>query len=59
MVAWSGHITTGTAGLLGALFFLGYFFFQIPAAHYAETRSVKRAAHTCRNDAAGAGAGAP
>ncbi|MGH7912558.1 MAG: MFS transporter, partial [Candidatus Dormibacteraceae bacterium] len=36
------HITSGTAGLLGALFFLGYFFFQIPAAHYAETRSVSR-----------------
>ncbi|MDQ6900580.1 MAG: MFS transporter [Candidatus Dormibacteraeota bacterium] len=36
------HITPGTAGLLGALFFLGYFFFQIPAAHYAETGSVKR-----------------
>src|SRR5947209_8793429 len=35
------HITAGTAGLLGALFFLGYFFFQIPAAHYAEKRSVK------------------
>lgn len=36
------HITAGTAALLGALFFLGYFFFQIPAAHYAEKRSVKR-----------------
>jgi sugar phosphate permease len=34
---------TGQAGaLLGALFFLGYFFFQIPAAWYAETRSAKR-----------------
>jgi MFS family permease len=32
----------GAAGLLGALFFLGYFLFQIPAAHYAENRSVKR-----------------
>lgn len=28
--------------LLGALFFLGYFVFQIPAAWYAETRSAKR-----------------
>jgi sugar phosphate permease len=35
------HITAGAAGLLGALFFLGYFFFQIPAAHYAQNRSVK------------------
>ena len=36
------HITAGIAGLLGGLFFLGYFLFQIPAAHYAENRSVKR-----------------
>jgi len=28
--------------LLGALFFLGYFLFQIPAAWYAEARSAKR-----------------
>jgi MFS family permease len=34
---------TGQAGaLLGALFFLGYFLFQVPAAWYAETRSAKR-----------------
>jgi sugar phosphate permease len=34
---------TGQAGaLLGALFFLGYFIFQIPAAWYAEERSAKR-----------------
>ena len=34
---------TGEAGaLLGALFFLGYFLFQIPAAWYADTRSAKR-----------------
>lgn len=34
---------TGQAGaLLGALFFLGYFLFQIPAAWYAEARSAKR-----------------
>ena len=35
------HITEGAGSLLGALFFLGYFFFQIPAARYAETRSAK------------------
>ena len=34
---------TGQAGaLLGALFFLGYFLFQIPAAWYAENRSARR-----------------
>jgi sugar phosphate permease len=34
---------TGEAGaLLGALFFLGYFLFQIPAAWYADTRSARR-----------------
>jgi hypothetical protein len=27
---------------LGALFFLGYFFFQIPGAIYAERRSVRK-----------------
>jgi len=32
----------GASSLLGALFFLGYFFFQVPAGHYAEHRSVKR-----------------
>ena len=36
------HITAGATALLGALFFLGYFFFQIPGAHYAEKRSAKR-----------------
>nr|SAY45787.1 Putative tartrate transporter [Serratia marcescens] len=35
-------ITKGMASLLGALFFLGYFFFQIPGAIYAERRSVKK-----------------
>lgn len=35
-------ITGGAAALLGALFFLGYFFFQVPAASYAERRSVRR-----------------
>ncbi|SQI86795.1 2-ketogluconate transporter [Klebsiella oxytoca] len=28
-------ITKGTASLIGALFFLGYFFFQVPGAIYA------------------------
>ncbi len=35
-------ITSGWAALLGALFFLGYFAFQIPAAHYAENKSVRK-----------------
>lgn len=35
-------ITKGMSSLLGALFFLGYFFFQIPGAIYAERRSVKK-----------------
>src|SRR5690349_10967129 len=41
------HITAGASALLGALFFLGYFLFQIPAAHYAEHRSVKRLIFWC------------
>ncbi|AUW94329.1 hypothetical protein BXT84_10585 [Sulfobacillus thermotolerans] len=36
------HITAGSTALLGAMFFLGYFFFQIPGAHYAETKSAKK-----------------
>ncbi len=36
------HISTGQAGLLGGLFFIGYFIFQVPAAEFAERRSVKR-----------------
>jgi sugar phosphate permease len=36
-------ITGQQDALLGALFFLGYFLFQIPGAWYAETRSAKRA----------------
>lgn len=36
------HITHGVSSLLGALFFLGYFFFQLPGAIYAERRSVKK-----------------
>jgi len=35
-------ITKGVSSLLGALFFLGYFFFQIPGAVYAERRSVRK-----------------
>ncbi|KRW62583.1 MFS transporter [Pseudomonas sp. TTU2014-080ASC] len=35
------NITPGLSSLLGALFFLGYFFFQVPGAIYAEKRSVK------------------
>ncbi|MBI6944254.1 MFS transporter [Pseudomonas putida] len=35
-------ITPALSSLLGALFFLGYFFFQVPGAIYAEKRSVKR-----------------
>ncbi len=35
-------ITGEQDALLGALFFLGYFLFQIPAAWYAEARSAKR-----------------
>ncbi len=40
-------IAKGLASLLGALFFLGYFFFQIPGAVYAERRSVKRLVFWC------------
>ncbi|HZE17873.1 MAG TPA: MFS transporter, partial [Mycobacterium sp.] len=35
-------ISSGEAGLLGGLFFVGYFIFQVPAAEFAEKRSVKR-----------------
>jgi sugar phosphate permease len=35
-------ITPSTSALLGALFFLGYFFFQVPGARYAEKKSAKR-----------------
>jgi sugar phosphate permease len=40
-------ITKGMSSLLGALFFLGYFFFQIPGAIYAERRSVKKLIFCC------------
>lgn len=36
------NITPGLSSLLGALFFLGYFFFQVPGAIYAEKHSVKK-----------------
>lgn len=35
------HITAATSSLLGSLFFLGYFFFQIPGAHYAANKSAR------------------
>jgi sugar phosphate permease len=35
-------ITPATSSLLSSLFFLGYFFFQIPGAHYAAHRSAKK-----------------
>ena len=35
------------SSLLGALFFLGYFFFQIPGAIYAERRSVRKLIFIC------------
>lgn len=36
------HITASQSALLGSLFFLGYFFFQIPGAAYARKRSARR-----------------
>jgi len=36
------NITKGTSSLLGSLFFLGYFFFQIPGAQYAAHKSAKK-----------------
>lgn len=35
------NITAATSSLLGSLFFLGYFFFQVPGAAYAERKSAK------------------
>ncbi|HEY5753250.1 MAG TPA: MFS transporter [Chthoniobacterales bacterium] len=40
-------ITSAMSSLLGALFFLGYFAFQIPGTLYAEKRSVKRLIFWC------------
>ena len=36
------HITQDMSSLLGSLFFLGYFFFQVPGAVYAEKKSAKK-----------------
>ena len=36
------HITSTQSALLGSLFFLGYFAFQIPGAAYARKRSARR-----------------
>jgi len=36
------HITPEISSLLASLFFLGYFFFQIPGAHYAANKSAKK-----------------
>jgi sugar phosphate permease len=36
------HITKTMSSLLGSLFFLGYFFFQVPGAHYAAKKSAKK-----------------
>ena len=35
-------ITKSMSSLLGSLFFLGYFFFQVPGAYYASKRSAKK-----------------
>lgn len=35
------HMTSATAGLVGASFFLGYFLLQVPGVIYAERRSVR------------------
>ncbi|MDQ2846143.1 MAG: MFS transporter [Actinomycetota bacterium] len=35
------HISSTQSGLLGGLFFIGYFLFQVPAGSFAERRSVK------------------
>jgi len=36
------NITAAMSSLLGSLFFLGYFFFQIPGALYASRKSAKK-----------------
>ncbi|HMH22204.1 MAG TPA: MFS transporter [Puia sp.] len=36
------HITATMSSLLGSLFFLGYFFFQIPGVYYAANKSAKK-----------------
>src|SRR5215210_4460497 len=36
------HITPSMSSLLASLFFLGYFFFQLPGAYYAANKSAKK-----------------
>src|SRR5690606_37494900 len=36
------QLTQGMSSLLSSLFFLGYFFFQIPGAQYAAHKSAKK-----------------
>jgi sugar phosphate permease len=36
------HITSTVSSLLGSMFFLGYFFFQIPGTIYAEHKSARK-----------------
>src|SRR5882757_10125521 len=36
------HITSTMSSLLGSLFFLGYFFFQIPGVYYASNHSARK-----------------
>ncbi|CAN5475625.1 MFS transporter [soil metagenome] len=36
------HITAAVSSLLGSLFFLGYFFFQVPGAYYASNKSARK-----------------
>lgn len=36
------HITPAISSLLGSLFFLGYFFFQVPGVYYAARKSAKK-----------------
>lgn len=36
------HITSATSSLLGSMFFLGYFFFQIPGTLYADKKSARK-----------------
>lgn len=40
-------ISHGTSSLIGALFFLGYFFFQVPGSIYAVKRSVRKLIFVC------------
>ena len=36
------HVTPAISSLLGSLFFLGYFFFQLPGVYYAAKKSAKK-----------------